>query len=461
MLRTLAVVLILVPGLVAAFANRFAALLLYLWWALFRPQDWMWLDITSLRVSLLLGLLVVVPSFLTGVLPNLSHPLSVGGVVFLVAAGLAQLDAVDPATSLSWLEFLVRLILICLLAISLVSNQKRFKLTLAVIAGSFGFHAAKTGLMALVGGVSRLSYGLGGAYADNNGYAVAIGMIIPLLVAVAQNSHLRWVKAAFYVAVPLSLLTVISTFSRGGFLTVVAAGLAFALLQRRRFAALVLAGALALPVGIFMTLQEGYLDRLQTIRTYDDANDLRPARRDGAEESALGRLHFWRVAIDMARARPLGVGLFGFEPAYDQYDTLHGQFGRRRSVHSSHLQALTEAGVLGAAAYIGLFAAALRAAFRIRRRGRQQNLSQDDQVLFGTCGNALIVSMTAFLVGGSFVSMALNDLTWYTFALVASLDRISAHACELTEPQRVKFAKAATTTLLPAATWHPVQRRVQ
>ena len=188
----------------------------------------------------------------------------------------------------------------------------------------------------------------------------------------------------------------------------VAAGLAFALLQRRRFAALVLAGALALPVGIFMTLQEGYLDRLQTIRTYDDANDLRPARRDGAEESALGRLHFWRVAIDMARARPLGVGLFGFEPLTISMTRSTANSAAGGRVHSSHLQALTEAGVIGAAAYIGLFAAALRAAFRIRRRGRQQNLSQDDQVLFGTCGNALIVSMTAFLVGGSFVWMALN-----------------------------------------------------
>jgi hypothetical protein len=37
----------------------------------------------------------------------------------------------------------------------------------------------------------------------------------------------------------------------------------------------------------------------------------------------------------------------------------------------------------------------------------------------------LIASMFGFLVGGTFVSMALNELTWLNFALVASLDRLS------------------------------------
>jgi hypothetical protein len=49
--------------------------------------------------------------------------------------------------------------------------------------------------------------------------------------------------------------------------------------------------------------------------------------------------------------------------------------------------------------------------------------------LFTSAANALIAAMAAFLVGGSFVAMALNDLTWLTFALVAALDRVSAAAC--------------------------------
>ena len=450
MLRTVFVILILVPGLVAALRSRFAALLLYLWYALFRPQEWLWWDMSSLRVSLLLGVLVVVPCLATGVFPYLAHPISIASVLFFASCALAQLNAVDPVTSFIWLEQLFRLLLVCLLGVTLISDQRRFKLTLIVIAASFGFHAAKAGLMSLLGGGVRLSDGLAGAYVDNNGYAVAIAMIIPLLAAAGQNASRRWEKYAFYIAVPCSVLTVVSTFSRGGFLSVAAGAAAFAALQRRRFTAFALAALLALPVGVFMTMQEGYFDRLGTIRSYEETN----------ETSALGRLHFWRVALDMALDRPLGVGLFGYEPAYDHYDFLLGEFGRRRSVHSSHIQTLAETGFPGAAAWTLVWIAAFRAAFRIRRRGSRENLSRDDQVLFVTGANGLIASMSAFLVGGSFVSMALNDLTWFTFALVTSLDLISRRACEVADQQVVEKEAVTAAALIPM-TWRPVRERTQ
>jgi hypothetical protein len=49
----------------------------------------------------------------------------------------------------------------------------------------------------------------------------------------------------------------------------------------------------------------------------------------------------------------------------------------------------------------------------------------EQQHFFFTAANGLMTSMIAFLVGGSFIALALNDLTWLTFALVAALDRLS------------------------------------
>jgi len=43
-----------------------------------------------------------------------------------------------------------------------------------------------------------------------------------------------------------------------------------------------------------------------------------------------------------------------------------------------------------------------------------------------TAANGLSASMMAFLVGGSFIALALNDVTWLTFAFLAALDRLSA-----------------------------------
>src|SRR5436853_354084 len=104
MLREIFVLGILVPWLVVATTNRFAALLLYLWIALFRPQDWVWVDLDALHISLIAGLMLVVPSFMTGVFPNVSHPLSKGAIVFLVCTLIAQMSALNPDLGFVWID---------------------------------------------------------------------------------------------------------------------------------------------------------------------------------------------------------------------------------------------------------------------------------------------------------------------------------------------------------------------
>jgi putative inorganic carbon (HCO3(-)) transporter len=438
-LRTLFVITILVPGVVAAVRNRFAALLMYIWFALFRPQDWMWIDITSLRLSLVLGLILVVPSILSGILPNVTHPLSLGAIAFFFCGLIAQVNAFNAAVGWHWLDYLGRLVLVCLLTVTLVTTRERFVLMVAVIAGSLGFHAAKAGLASVLGGGLRFYDGMnGGSFVDNNGYALGAAMVLFLLIGAAQNLPHRMVRRAFYVAAPLTAFTVLSTFSRGGFLAAIGSTIVFVALQRRRFtlglglAAAALAGYLVLPI------PEGYFDRVQTIQTYEEID----------ESSALSRLHFWRVAVNMAKDHPLGIGLRNFESAYDRYDFLDGKYGIGRAVHSSHFQVLAETGFAGAAVYLTMFGYAFIVALRVRSRSKDPSLAPDMQRFLFTSANALMASMAAFLVGGSFIALALNDITWYTFALVASLDRISLDAC----PRRALSANAVTALDRPRET---------
>lgn len=428
MLRALFVLSILVPGLIMAVRKRFAALLLYVWVALFRPQDFLWFDITSLRLSLLVSVLVVVPwawfatrrsspeeleRVTSEALPNLTHPLSIGVLLYLVAALLAQTNAVNPSVGWEWIDYFWRLVLVSLVSVSLVSTKQRFILFVAVMAGSLGFYSTKAGVASLGGGGVRFQDGLGGAFADNNGYALGIVMILFLLVASAQNIRHRWVKRGFWITVPLSAFTVVCTFSRGGFLALGAAALMLILLQRRRALAL----AVMIPivaVGAVM-LPDGYTDRMQTIRTYEEVED----------GSALSRLHFWRVAVNMVRDHPLGIGLRNYEWTYDDYDFSAGQYGKRRAVHSSHFEVLAETGFPGIAIWVFLFGYAFFVAFRVRSRAHDPRLPSDDGRFLLTMANGLIVSMVGFLAGGAFIALSLNDLTWMTFALVASLDRLS------------------------------------
>lgn len=435
MLRSILVIAILVPGIFLALKNRYVGLLLYVWFALFRPQEWLWVDISFLRPSLVIGLLLVVPSFLTGVFPNLTHPLAIGSLIFVCFSVVAQFVAVDPQIAWVWLDYLTRLVIVCLLAVTLTTTIRRFVALLTVMAVSLGYHSAKAGLASMIFGGVHFFDGLAGAFVDSNGYALACAMVMPLLIASGQNLHwLRsvvteetrrhWLRFFFYVAAPLSAYTIVSLFSRGAFVALAASMLVFVLVQRHRILAtlyLVAVAALALTV---VPLPKGYADRLSTIQNYEEIE----------ETSALGRLHFWKVAIDMAMHNPLGVGLRNFEVAYDNYDWSGGEYGHNRSVHNSHLQVLAETGFGGAAAYVVLCLWSLFIALRLRLRARRVRPATQTSRFFFTTSNGLIVSMVAYLVGGTFVSMPFNDLTWLTFALVASLDRLAVQFCPATAP---------------------------
>jgi probable O-glycosylation ligase (exosortase A-associated) len=428
MLRSLLVFGILVPGLLLALKRRYAGLLLYVWFALFRPQEWLWIDVKPLRLSLILSMLVVVPWawFATRrasrdqvdrvageALPDFTHPISIGIVLFFISGLLAQSNAVDQTMGWNWLDYLWKMLLVCLVMVKLTSTKERFITLVGVLSMSLGFHSAKAGVYAVTVGGVRFSEGLGGIFDDNNGYAMAIVMILFLLLATVQNLTHRWIRPIFLFSVPASAFTILCTYSRAGFLALAAAGFAFVMLQKRRVLALAVAVPLML-VGV-LALPADYLARLKTIKTYEQVED----------DSAMGRLHFWRVAAKMAEDHPLGIGLRNYDAAYDAYDFLNGRYGKGRAVHSSHFEVLATQGYVGTTLWIFLFSYSFLVMFRVRRRSRDERLDPGDRRFLLTMANALIVSMIGFLIGGAFIALALNDVTWMTFALVASLDRIS------------------------------------
>jgi probable O-glycosylation ligase (exosortase A-associated) len=411
-----AIVLVIVgSGLLLSLRSRFAALLLYLWFALFRPQEWAWGEITHLRLSFVTAVALIVPALLSGAWPNLSHPLTFGSVALLGTALIAQIFAVNSAAG--WTAFypLAVAIVISLLMVRLIDTRQRFVAVVTVMAGSIGFYASKFGVGYIIrAGVANLD-GIGGAFGGNNEVGIAFARALPLMVAVAQNAPLLPVAWVSVAAVPLSAIGVISTYSRGSFLALVAAVAVFAAMQRRRLLILAALGVAAAIALLTIPVPDAYVARLATIRTYETVG----------ENSALGRLHFWRVALVMAGDHPMGVGLKNYQENYNHYDRTYGRYGYGRDVHSTHLQALVETGYLGFLIYVGLLWGAVVLLLRTRARAADPRLTGDERRFVLTMANALLASLAAFVVGGTFNSLLLNELNYYTFALVAALDRIS------------------------------------
>lgn len=437
-MRSLFVLALIAIGFAASVVSRQAALLTYVWFSLFRPMEWMWMDLSSLRLSLVAGLLLIVPCIFTFKFPNFTHPLNLLAWMFLGTVLTAQYTTYLKL-EIDWVDQFVRLLVVSTLMITLVKTREQLSQLVAVIAGSFAFFSAKAGLTSLLGGGVQFAAGQAGAFVDNNGYALAVNMAMPLMAASAVTLQAplpgldKWRKS-FIVAIPLSILTVISTMSRAGLLALGTLGVVTALLQRRPVMWLT---GMIVGGGLVFTLApkpEGYMDRMQTITTYEEVG----------EGSALGRLHFWAVARDMVKANPYGVGLRAYDTAYDDYDFSSGAYGHNRSVHNSHFQVLAEEGYAGFAVWVFAFVYAGWICMRTRFGAASlPGLSDEDRRYYMSMSTAFAASMAAFIVGGTFIAAANNDLTWMTFGAVATLDKIYRQHVQSLKPATVAPDRAA------------------
>jgi O-antigen ligase len=173
-----------------------------------------------------------------------------------------------------------------------------------------------------------------------------------------------------------------------------------------------LIGVLVVASIVIPFVPDAFWNRIHTMNAYQEERD----------QSALGRLHFWQVAIEMGNANPLlGIGFNGYNPTYDAYDSSGGEYGRGRSVHSSFLGVLAEIGYPGLALYVLIIFGALRTCFVINMRTRQRaNLSDINKGAL-----ALEVSLVAFVIGGSFVPFQYNEMLWHITGLTIALERIA------------------------------------
>ena len=384
---------------------------LYLWIAYFRPESWAWNDLfIALNLSYIAGAYLVVRTFIAGV------PLRLGVrgwllVAFLAQALIATWFGLDSAYSFGYLRDFSKVILISLLVTAVIRTSQDLRLVLIVIAVSLGFEAVKQGWVQMILNPGARNNNEIPFLGDNNLVAVGMAMLIPIIVALAETST-GWRKRAWQFANVGVFYRGLTTYSRGGFLSLGAIG---AMLfwrsphKLKTVAAIAVVAVLVLPV-----LPQQFWDRMGTITAASDDRD----------SSIEGRLHFWQVALAMANDKPFtGVGHSGYPRAYNQYDWSDGEFGVNRAVHSSWLGILAELGYPGLLLFIAIVFSSLRACRRVRNAARRGELPGE----MGRYAVAFESSLVAFIIGGSFVSFHYSEMLWHYFALTIALERVAAH----------------------------------
>lgn len=403
-------------GLTYAFRGAFFGLLFYLWVAYFRPEQWVWDPIvSSLNLSLIAGLCTVVGAVFSQARWRMNARVLIMGL-FLVHSLLSTLLGQHPDYAWPyWVEF-SRIVIISYLMVVLVDDVKKFRIVLLVIGLSLGLEAAKQGWIEMILHPGSLNANPLPMLGDNNGVAVGMMMLVPILTALSATTSNRWEKLLHRFLAIGVLYRGLCTYSRGGFLACGALGLVYLLRSKRKLAAAV--GIIATALVIVPVLQSAFWDRMSTIKApVEEGVDV--------DDSALGRLHFWNVAVEMANTHPIfGVGHNSFNVSYDRFDDLNGRFGRGRSVHSTWFGILAELGYPGLLLFLAQIGLAYHACWRARKASR---LGGEHAVL-GRFAFALEAGLTAFVVGGTFLPFQYTEMLWNIVGLSIALHTLAEAA---------------------------------
>ena len=398
----------------------------YWWFGIFRPQDWIYMDISSLRIPLLATILFFVPAVFRKLYPDFSHPLAkmmalwyVLAVVASVMGGCSDIfKVIDP------LPYMFLLLYAVLLSVRVVETRQHLLYLVAIVALSLGFYAGKAGLSSLMSGGAS-SYGasnLKGIFTGSNAFGFGCAVLVFLNIFILQLTYkkeaaevlperirpyartLNWVMMG---VVCCTIFNVVSLESRGNAIAIALGLLLLFLLNNKKIRKiLVLVPILAITLPL-VPLPEGYEERIASAF----------AEKDELEASAASRPHFWQVAQDMVKDYPLGVGPQCYREYYNLYDFSDGHFGRNRDVHSSHFQILADIGYMGALLWVSMFTYAYWVLFRTRGLVKRNSEKFENPFFYKHLCNALICSQSAAIFAGSFYSMGYNDLIWLNWGL--------------------------------------------
>lgn len=342
--------------------------------------------------------------------------------LFLLWTGFTSFFAVmQNAAWDNWQQFAKTLVMVFVTLI-VVNNRKRMHWLVWVIVLSLGFYGLKGALFVLSGHGGDRVYGPPQSFiGNNNQLALALDMTLPLMRYVQLQASRKLVRIGMGFAMVLTGITVLGTYSRGGFIGLLVVGVALLWKSRRRVTlalALVVVGVVA-----YQLMPPEWTSRMQTLQDPGEVNTLQT------------RIQSWEFAANVALHRPLvggGFDVYLSDPMWQRY----GPDGARpRAVHSIYFKALGEQGFVGLALFLGLLAASWVKCGQIRRRTRGD---PDGKWAFDLA-SMLQVALLAYMAAGAASAITYFDLTYQLMAMCALLYGMTA---EVTSQRGVLFDAA-------------------
>lgn len=274
--------------------------------------------------------------------------------------------------------------------------------------------------------------GSGNYFNDENDLALYINMWLPFCFYLFLYEKTLWRKLIFAFGLFIGLMSVVVSFSRGGFIGLVAMTFVLWLFSHRKILTLVIIALISLFLYIYGGQE--YWKEMSTVT-------------DTKESTAENRILSWKTGWDMFLDNPLGVGGNNFQvrfPEYQRERFSRGMWGR--VAHSLWFTLIPETGIIGTIIYLTLLYYNIKDIFHIKLLNASYD-EPESRYLFHI-SLAMLASLAGFFASATFLSVLYYPHYWYMTAIIvatANIARMKAVSTSTIDDKMLSHAVGSTT----------------
>jgi len=257
--------------------------------------------------------------------------------------------------------------------------------------------------------------GSGGSFLqDENDYSLLLNMMLPFSFFLFLSETKAKKKIFYAFASSLAVISIVISFSRGGFVGLICVGFIMWLYSPKKILTLIIICIAGLI--IYFYSGEKYIAEMSTVTDTEDS-------------TASERIETWKSAWRMFLDKPLGVGGGNFKVWFPQYQG--GSFKRGmwgRVAHSLWFQLLSELGIFGVFIYGSLLFYNLKDIFWMKSLKN----SDDKDISFAFyLSLAFLASFAGYFSSGSFLSVLYYPHYFYMTAMIIVTRRLVENKVKL------------------------------
>lgn len=377
-----------------ALTRPWIGVMLWTWLSIMNPHRYTWGFAFSAPVAAIAAGTTLIGLIYTR---DRSSPFKGAATVLLVMLmlwiTLSWLLGLAPADDYEQWKKVMKIDGMIIVALMVLHTKEHILALIWVAAGSIALLGIKGGIFTVLSGGTARVWGPPGSFiGDNNEFALALIMTIPLLRFLQLQLTNKWGRWGMTGVMLLCAIAALGSYSRGGLIAIAAMTMSFWWRGKNKL----LIGLVLVVAGFVLIgfMPENWVGRMDTIVDYEQ------------DRSAMGRISAWWTAWNIGLNHPFGVGFNAARPElfaqYSPYPNLV------HAAHSIYFQVLGNHGFIGLFLFLGIWWVTWRWAGWLRTSTKDIPEARWCAELGAMCQ----VSLIGYLVGGAFLSLAYFDLPY-------------------------------------------------